>query len=86
MNIVFDLAGGVFNWQPLALLQATLARHARNEAEARELAEAIFQQFAADGDWGAFDRGEVDAPALAAHARSAGARSTSATPATARPR
>ncbi len=65
MNIVFDFAGVVFHWQPLALLQSMLPRQARNEAEARELAEAMFQQFAPHGDWGAFDRGEVDARALA---------------------
>lgn len=65
MNIVFDFGGVVFRWQPIALLQSTLPLRAHNEAAARDLAAAMFQQYAPHSDWAAFDRGEVDADGLA---------------------
>lgn len=65
MNIVFDFGGVVFRWQPIALLQSALPTHAPDEASARELAAAMFEQYAPHGDWAAFDRGEVDTSGLA---------------------
>jgi putative hydrolase of the HAD superfamily len=66
MNIVFDFAGVVFEWQPHELLQQTLPEHAVDEASARELASQLFQGFAPGGDWAEFDLGQVEATALAA--------------------
>lgn len=61
MNLVFDLGGVVLRWQPLQLLQTVLPHHAPDEAQARRVAQAIFQSFQVDGDWAAFDRGTIDA-------------------------
>lgn len=65
MNVVFDFGGVVFNWRPLALLRSILPLRAHDEAAARALADALFQQYAPNGDWAAFDRGDVDVPVLA---------------------
>ena len=59
-TVVFDFAGVVFNWQPLALLQQVLPQHAVDLASARHWAAEIFQGYS--GDWAEFDRGTV-APA-----------------------
>jgi putative hydrolase of the HAD superfamily len=66
MNIVFDFAGVVFHWQPLALLRATLPRHAADEAAARALMHVLFQGFLPGGDWADFDLGLVEPAELAA--------------------
>lgn len=66
MNIVFDFAGVVFDWQPHMLLQQTLPQHAVDDASARELAVRVFQGFAPGSDWAEFDLGRVEAAALAA--------------------
>jgi len=65
MNIVFDLGGVVFRWQPLELLRETLPRRASNDDLARGLAAELFQGYAPHGDWAGFDRGELGAGALA---------------------
>jgi putative hydrolase of the HAD superfamily len=63
--VVFDVGGVIVRWQPLALLQQVLPRHAPNEATARALAQQIFQSFELGSDWAAFDRGIVQPEALA---------------------
>jgi HAD superfamily hydrolase (TIGR01509 family) len=65
MNIVFDFGGVVFNWQPHALLQQLLPRHASDDASARDLTALIFQGYAPGSDWAEFDLGRVDAHAVA---------------------
>jgi putative hydrolase of the HAD superfamily len=65
MNIVFDFGGVVFNWRPIALLQSILPLRAHDEVAARELGDAMFQHYAPQGDWAAFDRGDVDVQMLA---------------------
>lgn len=64
--VVFDFGGVVFRWQPLVLLQQVLPAHAGDEESARGLAERIFQGFRVGSDWAGFDRGSLDADALAA--------------------
>lgn len=59
-TVVFDFAGVVFGWQPLALLQRVIPQQATEEASARHWAQQIFQGYG--GDWAEFDRGTV-APA-----------------------
>jgi len=56
-TVVFDFAGVVFRWQPLALLQRVIPQHAVDEASARLWAQQIFQGY--EGDWAEFDRGTV---------------------------
>ena len=65
MNFVFDFGGVVFNWQPLQLLRTALPQRAPDEAAARAVAADVFQGYAAQGNWAAFDRGDVDAAGLA---------------------
>jgi putative hydrolase of the HAD superfamily len=62
MKIVFDFAGVLFRWQPLALLQRALPHLAGSPEHARHWAAQIFQGY--EGDWGDFDRGTVTIPEL----------------------
>ena len=62
MKFVFDFAGVLFRWQPLAMLQREVPHLATDEASARHWAAQIFQDFV--GDWGDFDRGTVAVPEL----------------------
>ncbi|QAZ38854.1 HAD family phosphatase [Methylibium sp. Pch-M] len=64
--VVFDFGGVVFRWQPLALLRQVLPQHAADDSGARALAERIFQGFRLGSDWAEFDRGSLQADALAA--------------------
>jgi len=64
MKIVFDFAGVLFRWQPVAMLQRELPHLAPDEARARHWVAQIFQHDG--GDWGDFDRGTVAVPALVA--------------------
>ena len=57
-RLVFDFAGVVFNWQPLALLQQVMPNRATDEASAHHWAALIFQGYT--GDWADFDRGTVE--------------------------
>ena len=61
-TVVFDFAGVLFHWQPLALLQQLIPQHAVDEASARHWAAEIFQGYG--GDWAEFDRGTVAPAAL----------------------
>jgi putative hydrolase of the HAD superfamily len=63
-RIVFDFAGVVFGWQPVALLQQVLPRRATDAASAAFWAAQIFQGYG--GDWAEFDRGSVEPDALVA--------------------
>ncbi len=63
MKIVFDFGGVLFRWMPLEFLPRLLPGRATSLLATQELARGIFQGF--DGDWGEFDRGVLDAPALA---------------------
>ena len=56
-HLVFDFAGVVFSWQPLALLQRVIPQRATDEASARRWAGQIFEDYG--GDWADFDRGTV---------------------------
>lgn len=62
MKIVFDFAGVVFHWQPLATLREALPQHAHDEATAEHWGHQIFTGWG--GDWGEFDRGRLSAEAL----------------------
>lgn len=57
--VVFDFGGVLFNWQPLSLIQSVLPGHARDEAQAAALAQAVFQSFVPGSDWAEFDRGTL---------------------------
>jgi len=61
-RIVFDFAGVLFQWQPLALLQRLLPAQATDEASAAHWAAQIFQAYG--DDWAEFDRGTVEPEAL----------------------
>lgn len=60
--VVFDFGGVLFRWQPERLLREVLPRQATDDASARHWVDQIFQNYG--GDWGDFDRGTVEPPAL----------------------
>lgn len=64
-DVVYDLGGVVFRWQPLALLQELFPKQVRSEAVAREWVSQIFQTFHPDADWALFDLGQIAPQALA---------------------
>jgi 2-haloacid dehalogenase/putative hydrolase of the HAD superfamily len=64
-DVVFDLGGVVFRWQPLVLLQELFPTQVRNEGEAREWASQIFQTFHPEADWALFDLGRIEPESLA---------------------
>lgn len=64
-DVVFDLGGVVFRWQPLVLLQELFPSQVRNEAQAREWASQIFQTFHPEADWALFDLGRIEPEPLA---------------------
>lgn len=64
-DVVFDLGGVVFRWQPLVLLQELFPAKVRNEAQAREWASQIFQTFHPEADWALFDLGRIEPEPLA---------------------
>lgn len=59
-DVVFDLGGVVFRWQPLVLLQELFPTQVRHEAEAREWASQIFQTLHPEADWALFDLGRIE--------------------------
>lgn len=63
MNVVFDFAGVLFKWRPQEMLARLLPVHAPDAAAAASLFDRFFQNYT--GDWGDFDRGTVEADALA---------------------
>ena len=64
-EIVFDLGGVVFRWQPLVLLQELFPDRVTSEAVAREWAAQIFQTFHPNADWAQFDLGLIEPEPLA---------------------
>ena len=64
-DVVFDLGGVVFRWQPLVLLQALFPKQVPNEAVAREWASQVFQTFHPEADWALFDLGQIEPEPLA---------------------
>lgn len=64
-DVVFDLGGVVFRWEPLVLLQQLFPQRIPDEASARHWARQIFQTFAPEADWALFDLGRIEADALA---------------------
>ncbi len=64
-DVVFDLGGVVFRWQPLVLLQELFPEQVRSEAQAREWAGQIFQTFHPEADWALFDLGRIEPEPLA---------------------
>jgi putative hydrolase of the HAD superfamily len=58
--VVFDVGGVIVRWQPLQLMREHLPMVAADEAYAQ-----VFQSWAPDADWLAFDRGTVEPEALA---------------------
>lgn len=62
MKIVFDFAGVVFHWQPLATLREAIPRHAHDDASAEHWGRQLFTGWG--GDWGEFDRGKLGADEL----------------------
>lgn len=64
-DAVFDFGGVVFNWQPLRLLQETLPDVVADDAQARTLADQIFQSFSLTSDWALFDLGQIEPEPLA---------------------
>lgn len=64
-DVVFDLGGVVFRWQPLVLLQELFPQRMPDEASARHWAGEIFQTFAPEADWALFDLGRIAPDALA---------------------
>ena len=64
-DVIFDLGGVVFRWQPLVLLQQLFPQQVQSEAVAREWASAIFQTFHPEADWALFDLGLIEPEPLA---------------------
>ena len=64
-DVVFDLGGVVFRWQPLVLLQELFPTQVRSEAEARQWASQIFETFHPEADWALFDLGRIEPEPLA---------------------
>lgn len=57
-RVVFDFAGVLFHWKPMALLQRLLPEYAKDEASAAHWAAQIFQGYTSD--WAEFDRGTIE--------------------------
>jgi putative hydrolase of the HAD superfamily len=62
--VVFDFGRVVFDWQPEALLQRVLPARVDSPETAAHWVGQVFQAY--QGDWGDFDRGVVEVPALVA--------------------
>jgi putative hydrolase of the HAD superfamily len=63
MNVVFDLGGVLFHWQPHEIVARVLPEHAPTRQAADRWVIDIFQGYG--GDWGEFDRGTLAPAALA---------------------
>ena len=64
-DVVFDLGGVVFRWQPLMLLQELFPAQVRSEEIARQWASQIFETFHPEADWALFDLGRIEPEPLA---------------------
>ncbi len=63
MNIVFDFGGVLFDWRPHEFMARLLPQRAPTAAAAHALVGEFFEGYG--GDWGEFDRGTIEAAALA---------------------
>lgn len=63
LNIVFDFGGVLFRWAPADLLARLLPQRTATPAATQALVDQFFENYR--GDWGEFDRGTVEPPALA---------------------
>jgi putative hydrolase of the HAD superfamily len=63
VRIVFDLGGVVYRWRPEEILMRRLPSRAPTREAAAVLVDTFFQSL--DGDWSEFDRGTLEADALA---------------------
>lgn len=63
MNVVFDFGGVLFDWQPHEFLTRLLPDLTPTPEAAKALAAVFFEAYG--GDWAAFDRGTIEAEALA---------------------
>ena len=62
MNVVFDFGGVLFRWRPPGTAARTLPQHVRmTRPRAQRWVHDFFQGYG--GDWGDFDRGNVEAEA-----------------------
>ncbi|MBL8323647.1 MAG: HAD-IA family hydrolase [Rubrivivax sp.] len=61
-KLVFDFAGVLFRWHPETMLMREVPHLAPDETSASRLKAEVFQAWG--GDWGEFDRGTVEVPAL----------------------
>lgn len=57
MKLVFDVAGVLLHWDPLALLMRLLPEQAPDRAAAARVGATVFEAYG--GDWGEFDRGRI---------------------------
>nr|WP_315137780.1 HAD family phosphatase [uncultured Limnohabitans sp.] len=64
-DVVFDLGGVVFRWEPLVVLQTLFPTQVTDEAVAKQWSGEIFQTFHPDADWALFDLGRIDPEPLA---------------------
>ena len=64
-DVVFDLGGVVFRWEPLVVLQTLFPKQVTDEAVAKQWSGEIFQTFHPDADWALFDLGRIDPEPLA---------------------
>jgi putative hydrolase of the HAD superfamily len=64
-TVVFDVGGVLVRWQPLELMRQVLPQQAHDDASAKAVAAAVFETFAPQADWSLFDRGRIEAEALA---------------------
>jgi putative hydrolase of the HAD superfamily len=62
LAVVFDFGRVLFDWQPGALLARVLPHRASEPSAVAHWVEQVFQAYG--GDWGDFDRGVVEVPAL----------------------
>jgi putative hydrolase of the HAD superfamily len=65
-TVVFYVGGVLVQWKPLELMRAHFGDLATDDAGARAVMAQVFQTFAPEADWGAFDRGHVEPDVLAA--------------------
>lgn len=64
-DVVFDLGGVVFHWQPLAILQTLFPGRVTSPTVAKQWATQIFQSFEPQADWSLFDLGQIEPLPLA---------------------
>jgi HAD superfamily hydrolase (TIGR01509 family) len=61
--LIFDFGAVLFRWRPTALLRRVLPELCTDAEATQALVEGFFQGYG--GDWGRFDRGDIEVEALA---------------------